>query len=450
MKPFRSGNLLVAADAISAIEGAGETDGVWIQMEKGSILKAAGRFRESRQVLEQCQEQMDNLLVAAGQESVAVGGLSGAGAVMTDDRQCCYVGALYESQLVCTLQMVNSLMLSDQGGAQAAVSAFRSRVDEAITIKQKVADYLAQQREQNEKARAEKAPDYQGTGADFQPGEADNALKSAYVSWADSSVGVGLYMAEVVLRESVRQGEFSAYISRAAADAESQVWNQAAYVSLAAGLRGAAEQLDATQPSSTTYVLVETGLAPAKERNAERERELSLGGLELPGLGRPEYSGKASVQAGGSDFVTHLVTDVAVLKQNEFAVNYPDIEHRAVLGKVIKESLKVAGLGTAVISNDRNAQLIGLFVGIFGAAASAAQGADLRSWDCLPFHYRVAAIPTPDDGKVAIVVDDARVEVQVVPGVSNLVVATSVAPNHCVAYSSTLIPRPVSPDTPAN
>lgn len=139
--PFRSGDLDTAAAEIAKIDGSGNTDGVWIQMEKGSILKAAGKFAESQEALTQCQDKMDELLKSAGEEAVAVGGIAGAGAVMTDDRTCNYVGALWESQLVCALQMMNAMALSRLDQAQAAASALRARVDESDTVKTKAREH---------------------------------------------------------------------------------------------------------------------------------------------------------------------------------------------------------------------------------------------------------------------------------------------------------------------
>lgn len=440
--PYRNGDFSVAAVEIQKIDGRDQTDGVWIQMEKGAILKSAGMIAASQAALEDCQNQMDNLLADADDESIAVGGLAGAGAVMTDDRQCNYVGALYESQLVCALQAMNALLLSNPSQAQAAVSLLRTRVDEASTIKEKVADYLAKVREENAAERQANAEKYGESitkfDSDIQLMDAETALKAAYASWADTSAGIGLYIAEVVGRESGRAGEFTTYLERAASEAQKQSWNSAAYQALAAGQTAALANINETQPGSTTYVIVETGLAPRRQLNTERMAEMKQRGLEveLPGLSEPRYTGKASVVVGETTLDTQVVTDVGLLKKNEFDMNYPDMEYRAVLGKVIKEAIKVAGAATALASDDRTTQLIGAAFAIGGAIASAAQGADLRSWDCLPNQYRVVAFPTPADGQLKIVTDAAEASVTVVPGTSNIVVATSVQPNQCVTATA--------------
>jgi hypothetical protein len=433
--PYRNGDFNVAAAEILKIDGNDKTDGVWIQMEKGSILKSAGLIAQSQAALQDCQNQMDSLLADADDESIAVGGLAGAGAVMTDDRQCNYVGALYESQLVCALQAMNGLLMSDLSQAQAAISLLRSRVDEANTIKEKVAEYLAKVREENAEERKANAEKYGESitkfDSDVQLTDADTALKAAYSSWADTSTGIGLYVAEVVGRESGRSGEFVSYMTRAAQDARKQSWNQAAYAALAAGQDAALANISSAQPGNTTYVIVEAGLAPRRQLNTQRMAEMKQKDLdvELPGLSDPLYSGKASVVIGDA-------THVALLKKNEFDMNYPDMEYRAVLGKVIKEAIKVAGAATALASDDRTTKLIGAAFAIGGAIASAAQGADLRSWDCLPYQYRVVAVPTPADGQLKIVTDEAEAQVSVVPGTSNIVVATSISRNQCSALTA--------------
>jgi len=443
VKPYRNGDLVVAATEINKINGDGNTDGIWIQMEKGSILKSAGKIPESQAALAKCQEKMDQLLKDAGEENISVGGLSGAGAVLTDDRQCKYVGSLYEAQLVCSLQAMNAMLLSDIAQAQAAVSLLRSRVDEASTIKIKVNDYLAKKREENAKTREENAQKYGESVTKFndtmQLTDADGALKSAYASWADTSVGIGLYLGEVIGRESGRRGEFASYLSRAATDAKAQAWNQTNYQALAQGIDAAVLQLEAAPIGSTTYVIVEAGLAPQRQLNTERMTKMKERGLEvdLPGLSEPVYAGKVAVAAGGASHETHLVTDVALLKRNEFDMYYADMEYRAVLGKVIKEAVKIAGVATA-IAGEGDAKWVGLGMAVVGAVASAAQGADLRSWDCLPYQYRVAAVPTPADGVVTIELDGVKQTVKVAPGAANIVVATSVGPNHCVAYAAPL------------
>lgn len=447
VKPYRSGDFALAAEEISGISGASKTDGVWIQMEKGSILKAAGRVSESQKAFIDCQNKVDELLKAAGDGAIAVGGLAGAGAVLTDDRSCNYVGSLYETQLVCVNQAVNGLLASDLPRAQAAVSQLRSRVDEATTVKAKTREYLEKTREANEKEREKKTAMYGDSVKKFEdvkPADADTALRTAYSSWADTSVGIGLYMGEVVGRESGKRGEFAGYLARASSDAKAQSWNKAAYSALAQGIDSALKQLEGANPGTSTYVIVEAGLAPQRQLNTERMNAFKSRGLsvDLPGLGDPVYSGKATVVAGGSATETHVVTDVAILKRNEFDINYPDLEHRAVMGKVFKQAVQVAGGVMAMTSGSDSGQMAGLGLLLLGAIASAAQGADLRSWDCLPFQYRVAAIPTPANGIVEIQVDGMKCQVKVQPGVANIVLATSVGPNHCAAMSSPIRKAP--------
>jgi len=434
---YRAGDLAIAAKEIGTVKTAKDTDCVWVEMERASILKALGQIPESQAALERCQLKMDELLASTGQEAVAVGGLAGAGAVMTDDRQCNYVGALYESQLVCAMQAMNALLLSSPSAAQAAISQLRNRVDEASTMKEKIANYLEKKREENAKEREDNAAKYGDSFTKFNDAmtltDADGALKSAYTSWADTSVGIGLYLGEIVNRETGRKGEFTTYMSRASADALRQSWRQVDYTALGEGLSKAAAQLESVPVGSATYIIVEAGLAPQRVLNTERMNAMKGYGLDvqLPGLSEASYSGKVTIDAEGQAHEAVLVMDVGLVKRNEFDVNYPDMEYRAVLGKVIKELIKTAGAAVALTSDSRDAQIIGALAFVGGAIASAAQGADLRSWDCLPHRYLAVAIPTPADGVLKVQTDGASETVRVVPGTSNIVVVTSVQPAHC-------------------
>ena len=441
---YRAGDLAVAAEAINDVDTDDDTDGVWIQMEKGSILKAAGQIRESQAALSECQERMDALLKNAAEEGIAVGGLAGVGAVLTDDRSCTYVGALYEAQLVCALQAMNSLLSSNIVEAQAAVARLRNRVDEASEMKSRANAQVEKMRKENEKEREATAKKHGNNfkiDKSLELAAASGALPAAYGSWADTYVGIGLYMAEVVSRESGRSGEFFSYMSRAADAADKQSWKSDSYRALGRGLRAAVDDLKSESPRNTTYVIVESGLIPHRQLNTERMKKIEgVSGLDvdLPGLSAASYAGKASVSAGGKSHSTHLVCDMALLKGNEFAMFYPDIEYRAVLGKAIKEAIKIAGAATAAASDSKEGKWIGIGLMLVGGVSSALQGADLRSWDCLPFTYSVAAFPTPNDGNLTVTVDEAKADIRVVPGKSNIVIATSVNPRHCAVKSAPL------------
>ena len=442
VKAYRAGDLEIAAAEVGKIDGKDKTDGVWIEMQRASILHASGQVAESQAALVLCQEKMDALLKDAGEQNIAVGGLAGAGAVMTDDRTCSYVGAIYESQLVCALQAANALLMSDLVAAQAAVSTLRNRVDEATTVKSNAAKYIAEQREKNAKERTDNEQKYGDKFKQYDSVlslvDADKALQAAYNSWADTSIGVGLYVAEVVQRESGRRGEFSEYIKRAAKDASAQKWNQATYQALAKSMGDAVAQLDAAPVGGSTYVLVHSGLAPQRVLNTERMAAMKPLEVELPGLTEHAYGGAVTVEAGGVAHRPTVITDLALIKRNEFDINYPDMEYRAVLGKVIKELVAAAGAAVALTSDSRDAQIIGAAAFLVGTIASNVQGADLRSWDCLPHQFVVLAIPTPTDGSLKIKTDATEQVVAVASGVSNFVVATSTGPSHLLIQSAPL------------
>jgi len=449
-EPYKNGDVTTAAKEIRAVN-VNNTDGVWVMMEKGSILKASGDFAESQAALEECNNRMDQLLKSAGSEGVAVGGLAGAGAVLTDDRQCAYVGALHEAQLVCALQAMSALQLSNISQAQAAISLLRNRVDEAKETKRKIEAYLATKRKENETERESAQKKLGGGYAKYADGleytKYDDAQKAAYTSWADTSVGVGLYLAEIVDRESGKSGEFLGYMNRLATDAAAQRYRAVDYKRLAQQAQAAADQLRAAPAGETTYVIVERGVAPArildaKEMGADWAKALQV---ELPGLDRGSGSDSVAITVGNQGVPVYLVTDMRLIKGNEFDMCYPDIRYRAVLGKVIKESVKVAGAATVMASDNRDHQLAGLAMFAAGAIASAAQGADLRSWDCLPQTYEVAAFKTPKDGEFTVTCGSQAQKVRVVPGASNTVIVGTIRDGHCSIYTA-----PVKPVAPTN
>ena len=197
----------------------------------------------------------------------------------------------------------------------------------------------------------------------------------------------------------------------------------------------------------TTYVIVESGLAPFREVDGDELQKMQeTKGLDvqLPVL-RHEPARVASgwmvESAPGQSKQLPLLTSISVVKQNEFDINYPDIRYRAVLGKIIKKSMVVAGAAVAIAAEDRTAKMIGAGVALFGAVSDALQGADLRSWDCLPSAYYAIAVPTPSNGVLKVGAEGAAsTEVKVVPGVSNFVVVTSLSPAQCIAHSAPIQP----------
>ncbi len=181
------------------------------------------------------------------------------------------------------------------------------------------------------------------------------------------------------------------------------------------------------RPANQVWIYVEDGLCPCRE---EWRLDLPLG--LLPFVGRYViYAGMAlpylrerahgainwSVAAGGQNVPMAPLADVDALVKTEYDVYMRGALTREITRTIVKIGAQVALGVTAENVSDRNTYLA-LKASQFGVAAwaSTTTAADLRSWTALPKTVKVARVDRPSGGRLEVVADGQRIQIDVPPG----------------------------------
>lgn len=200
-------------------------------------------------------------------------------------------------------------------------------------------------------------------------------------------------------------------------------------------LRDFAENERGIRPSNQVWIYVEDGLCPCRE---EWRLDLPLGLLPFvgnyviyAGMALPYQRERAhgaiswSVVAGGRSVPMAQLANVDALLKTEYDVYMRGALTREITRTVVKIGVQVA-LGVAADAAARRHEKKGgspadywaLKASQLGVATWAATttAADLRSWTSLPKTVKVARVDRPADGRLEVVADGQRIQLEVPPG----------------------------------
>ena len=181
------------------------------------------------------------------------------------------------------------------------------------------------------------------------------------------------------------------------------------------------------RPANQVWIYVEDGLCPCRE---EWRLDLPLG--LLPFVGRYViYAGMAlpyqrarahgavnwSVAAGGRNVPMAQLANVDALLKTEYDVYMRGALTREITRTIVKVGTQVALGVTAENVSDQKTYwaLKASQVGVATWAATTT-AADLRSWTALPKTVKVARVDRPADGRLEVVADGQRIQLDVPPG----------------------------------
>ena len=355
---------LTELDAV-AKQGSGK-DTLLVLLDRGMVLHAAGRWRDSIQVLAEADRLASELDVVSVSEE--------AGTLLTNERERAYRGEDFERLMISVLQALNYAQLGQDEEALVEVRRVNERLQKMIVDERKPYEQLAIAR-------------YIGGVLYEDQGEWD----SAYIDYAKAlelAPGLGP-LAEPLLRLAKKTGRMDEYER----------------------LRGRFPDV-AHEPlgpgEGQVLVVVEAGLAPEKE---PADRMLETHDLiQVPvyrDRGRPDLA-RVWVGDGGQRAVTVTsLADVAKVHLNE---RIGRMLARQVAGAVAKAGL-AAGAGALTKSKELGALTFLLL--------NTLNQPDLRSWMSLPAEFQLARFRLPA-GRHTVTVEAAGLrterQVEVQPG----------------------------------
>ncbi|WP_404424929.1 COG3014 family protein [Nibricoccus sp. IMCC34717] len=193
----------------------------------------------------------------------------------------------------------------------------------------------------------------------------------------------------------------------------------------------------------TTYVIFETGSAPALEQwrldlpiFAVTNR-VSYVGAALPRIKtNPVFVESCTVTANGENYPTALVSSMDSVVAQEFKNEWPAVLTRTIVSVAVKATLDAA------IQNQVKDQSLGIQLlakGLTLAAQASTNIADLRSWTTLPKQFQYCRFTTPADGVLKVQVGTSVQEVKLEPGKVNLVWVRNVAPGAPTYISQSIL-----------
>jgi uncharacterized protein len=355
---------LTELDAVAKQDKGKDT--LLVLLDRGMVLHAAGRWRDSIQVLAEADRLASELDVVSVSEE--------AGTLLTNERERAYRGEDFERLMISVLQALNYAQLDQDEEALVEVRRVNERLQKMIVEEKKPYEQLAIAR-------------YLG-GVLY---EDQREWDSAYIDYAKAlelEPGLGP-LAESLLRLAKKTGRLDEY------ERLRKRFPDVAHEPLGPG-------------EGQVLVVVEAGLAPEKEPADRRLETHDL--IQVPvyrDRGRP---GLAQVWVGDSGQRAVTVTSLADVAKVHLDERIGRMLARQVAGAVAKAGL-AAGAGALTKSKELGALTFLLL--------NTMNQPDLRSWMSLPAEFQLARFRLPA-GRHTVTVEAsglrAEREVEVQPG----------------------------------
>ena len=390
---------------------------IW-RLEEGAALRADNQFKESNTALEAAEEKVNKFDEGA---KVKVG--SEAVALLSNLANLPYEGRAYDKIMLNTYKALNYLQLGEPDKARVEFTRSLQRQEEAVEIN----------KARVEKAEAAAAKDEKGKAA------ADKARENPKLqSQLDSKFAfLDKWQAEAIYKNPAAlylHGLFFMATATVPADLElaKTSFDQVAAMTkenkfVQQDQETVKEALAGKALPSTTYVIFETGNAPARgEIRIDLPlmivgvKSVSYVGAAFPTL-KPQdgHLSHLEVAAGETKETTRLLANMDAIIGREFKDELPVIITKTMvitLAKAVKtyftnKAAKEAGGGWAELGS-----MLGN--ALYDAGTNIA---DTRTWTTLPKEFQVCRVPTPADRKLQLGDGQLKTEVTVEAGTINLI-----------------------------
>ena len=348
---------------------ASGSDKVLHLMNKGMLLRMAGDYADSTQVLEQTKPLMEELSAVSVSEQAL--------SVAVNDATKSFVGADFEQVAVRTYLALNYL---EQGNLDAA------RV-EALQV-----DVLLREKTQAspDSPYAEDAFARYLTGIIYEDerewSDAMIAYRKAYEAYQKQVDTFGVPVPETLKHDLIRLAD------RMGLKEEARRYRKEF------GIKETMSVADLLE-GGEVILTVHAGLAPIKRERAATVLNPATGRMLRIAL--PQYRartqpfGYASVSAGPESARTSRVENIDAIAVKTLDAQMPGITARAIARMAVKDSMAAAASrsgGGGGNSSSSAGPLLGLAVNI---AAVLTERADTRSWFTLPGEIHLARLPLP-------------------------------------------------------
>jgi uncharacterized protein len=349
-----------------------EKDQLLVLLDRGMVLHAAGKWRDSIPVLAEADRLAGDLDTLSVSEE--------AGTLVTNERERAYRGEDFEKLMISVLQALNHAQLGQDEDALVEVRRVNERLEKMVVDEKKPYEQLAIAR-------------YLG-GALY---EDQREWDSAYIDYAKAlelEPGLGP-LAEPLLRLAKKTGRLDEYARLRARFPDVRH-----------------EPLGPNE--GQVLVVVEAGLSPEKEPEDRRLETHDI--IQVPVYRDRSIPARARVGVGDSAQPTVTVTSLAEVARVHLVDRIGRMLLRQVAGAVVK-----AGIAAGARALTKREELGALAFLLLNAMNQP----DLRSWLSLPAEFQLARFRLPA-GRHTVQVDVAGLhtvrEVEVKPGRVHVVV----------------------------
>lgn len=426
-RTFREGNVGAALEDIRGYadrHDGGTPQTVIAQIEHGSMARMAGSFAESDAAFALAEARMYDL-----DEKPGIGaGERLATMARTPDR-IAYEGFFYDRQFVAAYRALNAMALGEIEDARQHFV----RADRWQTYA------IAENRERTQQLRDEQAAARQGRG-DFDRSMGDPRLEAAtrekygnleqyeaYAEFANPYVDMLRAVYLMGVAESASDYDVARNLLRRVAGMAPQNPYVLEDLDLADGL--AQGEVD---PPNMVYVFFETGFAPFRAQTRLSvpvflvTDRVQIVPIAAPYLVFDEtFVPVLHADTAGGRRSTALLASVDRIVAAEFRAQLPGLTTRMIAAAAFKVGVQY-GMNEFARRQDPLIHLATMIGGAIWAAST--NEADLRTWATLPKEVQYARMPTPEDGRVSLVVGGRSYLVPVEPTGVNIVVVRSLRP----------------------
>lgn len=409
LEPYYNGNFTrAAAAAQDVLKNSVPHDKVLLTLEEATILRAAGRIKESDDAFAAA-----DALIGDYEQWPTVRLTEEAAVALTTVRNANYRGYLSDIVMLNCYRALNAMELGEQDKARTLL--FRaSFAQQDIAAKYQGQVNKAQQ-ELDAKKKSKNYDANQSLAAKDQSGlnvteriESDSGL-TQLAPYSDYLGPLADYLQGVYFLNT-GSGASDANFARTGFRRAAGMLGDNDYIDQDLAEADRALEGGGDQRPPVTYVFFETGLGPIREQ-VQIALPLFVIGSRVPSVviafpvlkDRDDFVRSLTVRAGGGTFASSVVCDVDRVVKQEFKNNLSQTITRMVIAAVTKAAIDAAAQ-QAVKDQDASIQLI-TAIAMFAYQASMNQ-ADLRTWSTLPKQFQVARVPTPSDGQLFVQLSD--------------------------------------------